>query len=582
MIEAPARPQRGLAAPRAWRRPLLAALAALFVVAWFGSLEYRELFTPDEGRYAEIPREMAAGGDWVVPHLNGLPYLEKPPLQYWASAAIFELLGEDEWTARLWPALTGWAGVLAVLFTGVRLFGRRAGLLAAALAASTLEYVVLSRVLTLDMGLTFFLSAAVFSFLLAQRAGLDVGRRRAWMLGAWALMGLAVLSKGLIGIVLPALALAAYVAVERDASVLERLHWRPGLALLLALTLPWFVMVQARVPEFFDFFVVREHFARFALPGHHRSGAWYYFIGVFAVGAAPWTALYLRAWWRDLVGFRQAARPIGAGRFLALYVLVVLVFFSLSQSKLPAYVLPVFPPLALLGGRALAAHGARAARGALGALASFAALLALLAGALPHLARFERLASAAAELQDYRWWVLGAAALAATGVLLGHQLLRTQRRLRAVAAIAGAAFGAQLLLVDGAQVFAARHSTEGLVLAAERRWGEPDRTVPFYSVELYDQTLPLHLGRTLTPVDYRDEFDLGMRLHPAAGSPDLDGFRRAWRSAAQAYAVMRPARYAAERAAGLPMIELARDARYVIVARSALRLAGAQRRSAVW
>jgi hypothetical protein len=149
--------------------------------------------------------------------------------------------------------------------------------------------------------------------------------------------------------------------------------------------------------------------------------------------------------------------------------------------------------------------------------------------------------------------------------------------------VTAAALGAHLLLVNGAQVFADRFSTERLVLAAEwRAGGALDPTVPFYSVELYDQTLPLHLGRTVTLVAFRDELDLGLRARPEGAVSDLDTFRRAWRDARHAYAVMRPARFAAERAAGLPMTELARDTRYVIVSRSETPRAQSPRRSTVW
>jgi 4-amino-4-deoxy-L-arabinose transferase-like glycosyltransferase len=523
---------------------------------------------------------MAAGGDWVVPRLNGLIYLEKPPLQYWASAAIFRLLGEDEWTARLWPALTGLAGVLAVWFAGTRLFGRRAGLVAALLAASTLEYVVLAQVLTLDMGLTFFLSAAVFCFLLAQRDDIAAARRQAWMIGAWALLGLAVLSKGLIGVVLPALALAAYAAVERDVSVLKRLRPVIGIPVLLAVTLPWFVAVQSRVPQFFDFFFVREHFERFALPAHQRPGPWYSFVVMFVVGALPWTLVYLGAWRRGLSAAPAAGRRFDPARFLAVYALVVLVFFSASQSKLPAYILPLYPPLALLGGLALANGGKRAAAQATAALLAFGVLIALAAAVLPDV---PRLAGVADQVRQYRPCAFAAAALAGAGALLAYGQLLRRRRLRALAAAALGGLLAQLLLINGAQVFAAHHSTEGLVRAAQLRTGGIlDPTAPFYSVQLYDQTLPLHLRRTVTLVDYRDELDLGLRLEPDAGLPDLQAFRRAWSGADRGYAVMRHERHAAERAAGLPMIELARDARYVIVARDAPRRSGVRPGSTVW
>jgi hypothetical protein len=238
----------------------------------------------------------------------------------------------------------------------------------------------------------------------------------------------------------------------------------------------------------------------------------------------------------------------------------------------------MFPALALLGGRELAARDSGALRIALVSLTVAALLLAASAFALPSL---ERLAALADDLRRYAPWMLAASALAFAAAWFA-QRLAGRRRLRALALVAAAALGAQLLLVNGAQVFADRFSTERLVVDAEWRWGALDRAVPFYSVELYDQTLPLHLGRTLTLVDYRDELDEGLRLQPAVGLADLDAFRRAWAGAMQAYAVMRPARFAAERDSGLPMTVLAQDARYVIVARSAAPLAGPRRPSAVW
>ncbi|MFZ1547852.1 MAG: glycosyltransferase family 39 protein, partial [Candidatus Nitrotoga sp.] len=116
-------------------------LLLMVAVIWFGTLEYRKLIKPDEGRYAEIPREMVVSGDWVTPRLNDLKYFEKPPLQYWATATAYTLLGEHQWTSRLWPALTGFFGLLLVWFAGTRLFGREAGQYAALILGSSLLYV---------------------------------------------------------------------------------------------------------------------------------------------------------------------------------------------------------------------------------------------------------------------------------------------------------------------------------------------------------------------------------------------------------------------------------------------------------
>src|SRR5436190_6381741 len=145
------------------RSAFIAAIVVL-AVAWFAGLEYRGLFQPDEGRYAEISREMLGSGDWITPRLNGLKYFEKPPLQYWATAASFALFGEDEWTARLWTAVTGFLGVLFMVFAGNRVGPPGGGNIAGLILASSGAYFLSSQYLTLDMGLTFFMSAALLSF----------------------------------------------------------------------------------------------------------------------------------------------------------------------------------------------------------------------------------------------------------------------------------------------------------------------------------------------------------------------------------------------------------------------------------
>ena len=152
---------RRLAQPRELRGLPLLALILVFALAWFGTLEQRRLINPDEGRYSEIPREMVATGDWLTPRLNGLKYFEKPALQYWATATAFTVFGEHHWTARLWPALTGFLGILATAFATARLFGLQAGLIAGAVLAGSVLWNVIGHVNTLDMGVSFFLAAAL-------------------------------------------------------------------------------------------------------------------------------------------------------------------------------------------------------------------------------------------------------------------------------------------------------------------------------------------------------------------------------------------------------------------------------------
>jgi len=182
---------------------LSAFLLALVIFVWFGTLDYRNLVRPDEGRYAEIPREMAASGDWLTPRLNNLKYFEKPALQYWATAAAYTIFGEHHWTARLWSALTGFAGLLLAWFTARRLWGETAGMYAALVLASSVLYAAIAHINTLDMGVTFFMFLGLAGFLLAHRDGADDGENRLWMHVVWAALALSVLSKGLIGMVLP-------------------------------------------------------------------------------------------------------------------------------------------------------------------------------------------------------------------------------------------------------------------------------------------------------------------------------------------------------------------------------------------
>ena len=271
-------------------------------VIWFANLEYRKLIKPDEGRYAEIPREMVASGDWVTPRLNGLKYFEKPPLQYWATAAAYEVFGEHQWTSRLWAALTGFAGILLVWFAGLRLFGREAADYAAILLGSSMLYALMAHINTLDMGVTFFLTLGIVALLFAQqgygslqnhreqvamqdaaqrvtRHTEEVGEEQAstqrsitshlvavfwqpsgmasssirstaqqiikasrnWTLLAWAGLALAVLSKGLMGLILPGTALFLYSVFNRDIAVWKRMHWFSGLLLFLLITVPWHI-----------------------------------------------------------------------------------------------------------------------------------------------------------------------------------------------------------------------------------------------------------------------------------------------------------------------------------------------------
>lgn len=541
--------------------PLWWAVACALAVLWFGTLELRGLFAPDEGRYAQIPQAMLATGDWITPRLNGFKYFEKPPLQYWATAVVYKLFGEDEWTARLWPALVGFLGAGVIAWIGTVGAGRRVGGLAGFMLATSLGYFLAGQYLTLDMGLTFFLTCALAFFIKAQCAELPDPARIRWMLLAWSALACAVLSKGLVGIVLPGLALGVYMALARDFRLLRRLAAAPGVGVFLAITAPWFLLVQDRNPEFFRFFFIHEHFERFALPGHHRPGPWWYFIPVVLAGTLPWTPLVLRAALKAVRERGSVDRSLNIDLLLAISAATIFLFFSLSSSKLPAYVLPALPPLVLLAARRVGELDAKeflrdtALGGALAAAAAGGACLLL-----ARTDSFSQLAPAAP------WFLLALSALLAGGA--GAILLARRQNVGYAALLLGLAMPVVVqLAMAGAHAVDELHSTERVI---ESLFGEErptTDTAPFYSVGTFDPSLPFYLGRPVVMVGYRSELGAGIAAEPYKFIDTVEEFSALWLARSDGYAAMTPRRFDEFERSGLPMRVLGRDSQRVIVSR---------------
>src|SRR5271170_3200037 len=367
-------------ASRLWIVGLVLAL-----LAWFAPLGAYALFNPDEGRYAEIPREMVASGDWVTPRLDAIKYFEKPPLQYWATAGAFEVFGEHEWTTRLWGALCGAAGIGLAGWLARRLYGPLSGGLAAALLGGSLLYAGLGHLATLDMGLCFALQLAMTGLALLAAPANAGGAPRAgpWLLAAG--VAGAFLAKGLIGLLIPGVVALLYMLIRRDWRLLLRAQpWWSVLALAV-LAAPWVLLVSHRNPEFAHFFFIHEHFQRYLSTIHDRYEPPWFFVPILIAGCLPWTTL-LPAISAD--AWRRCRQGEGATWMLVLWVVFVFVFFSASQSKLIPYIVPMLPPLAVLGGRALAAlPAARVSRHLLfaGAIWVSLALLALILRQAPGL-----------------------------------------------------------------------------------------------------------------------------------------------------------------------------------------------------
>jgi 4-amino-4-deoxy-L-arabinose transferase-like glycosyltransferase len=531
---------------RAWTLLLVAC-----GIAWFGLLGLRPLYNPDEGRYAQIPAEMLASGDWTVPHLDGLVYLEKPPLQYWATALSLATFGHNEWGARFVTAFSAALALGFVFLVGRRLWSAQRGLAAAAMTASMLLYVFMGQLTTLDMSLSCWLTIAIAAFCLAQsRRDTAPRATRGWMLACWAAMAAATLTKGLIGIVLPGCVLVLYTLLQRDWAAWKHLHIATGLALFLALVLPWFIAVERAHPGAFDFLIVREHFQRYLTRMHERYQPWWYFAMILTLGSLPW----LPQAWRALLGGWRASVPRGqfdGARVLWMSAAFTMLFFSLSDSKLAPYIVPVLAPLALLGSRDDGA-GLTDLR--------LAALLQVVLGigiavALPLYLRRELDADGTWTRATLAPWVY---AVAATAVGAGGYALAIAVRhpARARRVLAAAGFAAALgLLAGGGTAIAGRYSARPLL----ERAGPLAAGAPLYTVETFDWTLPFYAGRPVIPVVYRGELDYGLKADPERGIATVAEFERRWTAATDGYALVPHRVVARLRADGVPMRELAHD-----------------------
>lgn len=348
------------AGPWRWRPFVLVLLLS-------GALLYPclsfELFEPDEGRYAQIPREMLDRGDWLVPTLQGEPYLDKPPLFYWLVMLSYGLFGYHDWAARLVPALAMHGCVAATYLLGRRLVGDRAAFWGSLLLTVSPAALGMGRLLLLDGVLTLCVTVAIFAALLAQRGPRLHGGW--WLLAALA-CGLGVLTKGPVALVLVLPPLLAHRRLVAACAPLGRNAWLAFAGVLASLTLPWFVAACVRLPEFGYYFFWQHNVLRFAQPFDHERPVWFY-LPILLGGLLPLTLL---AW--PLLRFLDSGDdPVVRRRSPELgYLLLAggwcVLFFSLSGCKLPTYVLPAFAPLCLAAGCGLVHSGWHRARYTLG------------------------------------------------------------------------------------------------------------------------------------------------------------------------------------------------------------------------
>ncbi|MEO8408973.1 MAG: phospholipid carrier-dependent glycosyltransferase [Propionivibrio sp.] len=543
--------------------PKLISLSVLFwivlVIFWFATLGQRALIHPDEGRYAELSLGMLQSGDWITPRLNGILYFEKPALQYWMGALGFMAFGINEFAARFWPGLTGMLSILVVGLSARRLWG--SGQLAALVMAGSLWVVGNGHFLTLDAGLMFFLTLTLCAFVWAQHDGASPSERRYGMWLAWAAMAGALLSKGMIGVLIPGSALVLYTIIDRQWVIWRRMQWAAGIAIFLLLAAPWFLLVSYRNPGFASFFFIHEHFARYLTPEADRAGPIWYFIPVLCAGFLPWTSLLPRLAREAWPSPPDSARSVfHVERFLLIWAGFVFVFFSLSHSKLPSYILPMFPALAMLLGQTLQrAAPATLKRHLVLPIVVWAAFICV----YPFVGRFASPDTPAPVLKQFALHLAAGGVVFLACAAFAWRFLKFGKTLPAVMLLAAGSFAAVSIASAGHDAIGQLKSSKYLVEKIRPYIGP---VAPIFTIHnAYDQSLPFYLRRPVIQVDYADEFAFGQNAEPGKASPTMDEFVARWKASPNAVAVMFKRNYDELKQQGVEMKLVYEDARRLVV-----------------
>ncbi len=313
---------------------LVACIAAIIM---FYNLGMIPLLDPDEPVYAETPKEMINYNEFLSPRIYGEYWYDKPPLYYWLVAAAFKIFGISEFSARFPSALLALAGVLILYLWGREVFNKRAAMAGALILATSIEYFYLGKAAVTDITLTFCLTLALLGFI----------TKRYYML--YIFTGLATLTKGPVGFLFPGAIILLYLAVTNRWRVLLEMKLARGLPLFALVALPWYVfMVSTHGNAFIDTFLGFHNITRFTSPEHPEVVVWYYFVPVLVLGFFPWTAILVQAVWASLLkSSPEHSRPL---LFMNIWAVFIFIFFSISQTKLVSYILPMYPPLALIAG----------------------------------------------------------------------------------------------------------------------------------------------------------------------------------------------------------------------------------------
>lgn len=469
----------------------LAIWLGFFYALWIGS---HPLFTPDEGRYSEVAREMVVSGDYITPRLNGVAFLDKPVLYYWLQASAIKVFGLTEGALRFWPAVLGILSMLVTYMTGRLLFSRRAGLISAIILATSPLYYGGSHYANLDLEVASFVADSLLCFIAAMEGSLP-RLKNILLLAAYTFAGLAALTKGLIGIAFPAMIIGAWILILNRWNIVTKMRLFTGLLIFIVIAAPWYVLVQQANPEFLHFFFVTQQVSRFLTTQDFNSKAavWFY-VPVVLAGFFPWAIFLAQTIAQKCRLVWQDRQQHGIELYLLLWLVIVFVFFSIPRSKTVGYILPVFPVMALLVGSYLdsvwdnaQAKGVRAASWLFMLLGG---ILSIVFFILPY---FNQIIEAPPSFLHYVRYMGVAIAVAVICVYS----LRHQPRFAPLFACLTTASVVLLLIFIFSAASINENTIKPLAMQLKSQLQPEDEVVTFYK---YYQDLPIYLERRVTIV----------------------------------------------------------------------------------
>jgi len=524
----------------------------IFCSSFFLFLGRSGLIEPDEGRYSEIPREMLEKGDFITPTLNYVHYFEKPPLHYWLNTLSFKLFGLNEFAARFTGAFAGLLTVLLVYHTARKLFGRRTAILSAFILGTSTGFIAQSRINLTDMTLTFFLSASLCCFIIAAME--HEKRKGLYYILFFVFTALAVLTKGLIGIVFPIGIICLYLLIGRRWHLLKEMKFVSGSILFLLFAVPWFVVVSLRNPGFAHFFFIHEHLQRYTSTIHGRYEPFWYFVPILLLTMLPWSFYITRATWK---AFRERCSPDGDRlMYLTLWAVIVFLFFSASQSKLIPYILPVFPPLAILVGKMFSDYMGRAEKTLFGTehiiMIGCLFIMAVLIALYPHARELGPQITGTGLVRPTSSLVTKPPLISPTGGIffsclalgMASAIWIACRKKDIFILFAGLGLCSYALGTVGPQLFREgleyRKSSRELALMARKFASEGSRIASFG----YDQSLPFYTGKRTIVVGSKGELEFGSTQgNQSAWFIDESEFLKLWQDKQQIVVLMQKPEY---------------------------------------